>query len=82
MSNAMKSVAIACITFYQAILSPDTGLVRWSGFTRGETCPFYPSCSEYAKEAIGRYGALRGGMKGMRRILRCHPWQKGGVDKP
>lgn len=44
-------------------------------------CKFVPTCSEYMVEAIEKYGVVRGGWMGMRRILRCHPWSAGGVDK-
>lgn len=44
------------------------------------SCRFYPSCSEYAEEALSRHGALRGGWLTARRICRCGPWQTGGYD--
>lgn len=44
------------------------------------SCVFYPTCSEYTKQAIGKYGGLRGIFLGFRRILRCHPWQKNHLD--
>jgi len=44
------------------------------------SCRFYPSCSEYAYQAIEKHGALRGGWLGVRRISRCHPWNPGGYD--
>lgn len=43
-------------------------------------CRFSPTCSQYAIEAISRYGALRGGLKAVRRIVRCNPLSKGGYD--
>lgn len=44
------------------------------------SCRFYPSCSEYTYQAIEKYGAMRGGWMGVRRISRCHPWHPGGFD--
>jgi len=46
----------------------------------GRNCRFYPSCSCYAHTAIERYGAARGGWLGLRRLLRCHPFNAGGYD--
>lgn len=43
-------------------------------------CRFVPSCSEYAAQAIERYGAARGSALAAKRLLRCHPWQPGGAD--
>jgi putative membrane protein insertion efficiency factor len=44
------------------------------------TCRYLPTCSEYAMEAVDGYGALRGGLMVIRRVLRCHPFAKGGYD--
>lgn len=44
-------------------------------------CRFYPTCSDYTYQAIEKYGILKGGFMGMHRILRCNPWNKGGIDK-
>jgi uncharacterized protein len=66
----MRALLIALIRVYQLGISP----------LLGPHCRFYPSCSQYAREAIERHGALRGGWLALRRILRCHPWQPGGVD--
>lgn len=46
----------------------------------GQNCRFYPSCSNYALEALRRHGAARGGWLAARRLCRCHPWNAGGVD--
>jgi len=46
----------------------------------GNHCRFYPSCSQYALEAIDKHGAGKGSWLALRRILRCHPWHAGGVD--
>ena len=43
-------------------------------------CRYVPTCSEYAMEAVERYGAIRGGLKAMVRLIRCHPFVKGGYD--
>ena len=46
----------------------------------GQTCRFYPSCSAYGVEAVRRHGAVRGAWLTARRLVRCHPWNPGGVD--
>ena len=46
------------------------------------TCIYYPSCSEYFIQAVRKYGPIRGGAKGVRRICRCHPFNEGGFDPP
>lgn len=66
----MRALLIALIRIYQLFVSP----------LLGNHCRFYPSCSQYAREAIKQYGVLRGGWLAIRRLLRCHPWHPGGVD--
>jgi hypothetical protein len=73
----MKRILIKFITFYQKTVSPDHGIFR---HPVGH-CRFYPSCSEYSKQAIGKYGAVKGIFLATKRILRCNPWSKGGVDE-
>ena len=46
----------------------------------GQRCRFFPSCSEYAADAIGAYGVLRGSAMGAMRLAKCHPWHAGGYD--
>ena len=58
------------IRVYQLAISP----------MLGPRCRFYPSCSCYAHTAVERYGVLRGGWLGLRRLLRCHPFREGGYD--
>jgi len=78
----MKKFFVAGITLYQRVLSPDKGVIQKLGITLSYTCPYYPTCSEYTKEAIMRYGVYKGILKAFQRIISCHPWQKGGVDLP
>lgn len=73
----MGKFIIFLITLYQKTLSPDTGVFA---LKKGTTCVFYPTCSEYTKQAVSKYGAFKGLFMGFRRILRCHPWQKEHLD--
>lgn len=73
----MKSIVVKIISLYQKYISPDTGIFT---LKRGLTCVFYPSCSEYTKQAVIKYGVIIGLYKGFFRILRCHPWQKNHID--
>ena len=67
----MKRILIGMIRFYRKYLS---GLKRYS------TCKYYPTCSQYSLEAIEKYGAFKGGLLAVWRILRCNPFSKGGYD--
>ena len=66
----MKKPMIAAIRFYQRHISP--GLPP--------RCRYIPTCSEYALEAVEKYGAVKGGWMAAKRIARCHPFHKGGYD--
>ena len=68
----MKTVFLACIRFYQRYISP----------AFPPRCRFRPTCSQYALEAITKYGALKGGWLALRRLLRCHPFHKGDYFDP
>lgn len=67
------------ICFYQRYLSFDTGILKFL-FLTDKACRFTPRCSEYMYQAIERYGIIHGLSLGIRRILGCHPWSKGGYD--
>ena len=68
--QAPKWVLIFLVRAYQTVISPMSG----------PSCRFYPSCSEYAIRALRRHGIFRGGWYAVWRILRCNPWNFGGVD--
>ena len=65
-----KQVLLWLIRFYRANLSP----------LHPACCRFTPTCSQYAMEAVEKYGAAKGGYLALRRILRCHPFHEGGYD--
>lgn len=73
-----KSIVLGLIRVYQKTLSFDHGIIGKVSGVR--FCRFYPTCSEYSYQAIAKYGIIKGGMKGVRRITRCHPWNSGGYD--
>lgn len=66
----MRAIFIALIRVYQRVISP----------VLGPRCRFYPTCSEYARQAIETHGPWRGSWLSLRRIGRCHPFHPGGVD--
>jgi putative membrane protein insertion efficiency factor len=67
----MKSIALVFLRFYKLVLSPYLPMA---------VCRYTPTCSEYAREAVHRYGALRGSVMAVRRLGRCHPFHAGGYD--
>jgi len=66
----MKTATLAILQFYKGWISPSLP----------PSCRYVPTCSEYAMEAVERYGLLRGGAMAVWRLLRCHPFVKGGYD--
>jgi hypothetical protein len=66
----MKRLLLAALSAYRYLFRP----------LLGANCRFYPSCSDYAREAIERHGALGGTWLALRRVARCHPWHPGGYD--
>lgn len=75
----MNNVLLTIIRLYQKIFSPDQGYFRYI-FPFGRTCRFTPTCSEYMYQAVELHGIITGLHLGLKRILRCHPWNPGGMD--
>ena len=74
----IKKIILKLIKLYQIILSPDHS---WRKFYHGAGfCRFRPTCSEYAYQAIEKYGVFKGVLKAVWRIMRCNPWSQGGYD--
>ena len=70
--NSMKTVFLWLIRFYQKYISP----------CKQPCCRFVPTCSQYAYEAITKYGAIKGGVLALWRLLRCNPFNKGNIFDP
>jgi len=68
----VRKILKIAIRGYQLMLSP----------LLGNCCRFYPSCSNYALEALEKHGSFKGTFLILKRLLKCHPWHKGGVDFP
>ena len=68
----MKTVLLALVRFYQRHLSP----------LFPARCRYIPTCSEYARQALEKYGAAKGGFLALKRFLRCHPFHKGDLYDP
>lgn len=66
----MKTLVMVLIRLYQRLISP----------LLGPNCRFQPTCSQYAYDAVDRYGPAKGLYLAVRRLLRCHPWSPGGYD--
>lgn len=69
----MKKIILWIIYYYKKHISSYLS-------KNGINCKFYPTCSDYAIEAINKYGVIKGGTKSIIRILRCNPFSKGGYD--
>lgn len=69
----MRKLIISLINLYQKGISPMIS-------SKNIHCKFYPTCSEYTKQAVEKYGVTKGGAKGIIRILKCNPFSKGGYD--
>ncbi|MBZ9578150.1 membrane protein insertion efficiency factor YidD [Patescibacteria group bacterium] len=72
MKKILKNTVLKIIRFYQVFISPSLG----------NNCRFSPNCSQYCYLVIEKYGVGRGLWRGLKRILRCHPWNEGGEDLP
>ena len=77
MNNILKKIwlfprklLVKMIRFYQLAISPRIG----------RHCKYYPTCSEYTRQAVDKYGIIKGSLLGIIRILKCNPFSKGGVD--
>jgi len=68
----IKKFTLKTIKIYQKFISPNLG----------QNCRFYPSCSEYSYLAIEKYGITKGFLLGLKRIFKCYPWHRGGIDLP
>ena len=68
----MKKLLCGIIKIYQKFISPMFGFI-------GVHCKFYPTCSEYMKQAINKYGTVKGLFLGIKRILKCNPFSKGRI---
>lgn len=75
----MKIVILKFIRFYQKTRFFHGAIARQL-FLTDQACRFTPTCSEYTYEAVKKYGGAKGLYTGLKRIIRCHPWTKGGYD--
>ena len=75
----IQVIVIKILVWYQKVCSPDTGILRFF-YKSKNVCVFFPTCSEYTILAVKKYGVLKGLYLGLKRILRCYPWQKKHID--
>lgn len=75
----MKRFILSAIKFYQRFSFFHLSIFRVL-FMTDKICRFVPSCSEYTYQAVEKYGIFKGLFLGLKRIVRCHPWNKGGFD--
>jgi uncharacterized protein len=66
----MRKLIVAILRFYKRMVSP----------LLPSACRYYPSCSDYMRQAVEKHGVARGGWMGVKRLLRCHPFHAGGLD--
>jgi len=78
-SQMSRDFVVSLINIYQKTLSFDHSPLGKLLFPHGY-CRFYPTCSEYAKQAVLKYGVIKGGLKAIWRVFRCNPFSKGGHD--
>ena len=71
-TTALQRVALALLRGYKRFISP----------LLPPACRFQPTCSEYFIESVRKHGVVRGSLRGLWRICRCHPWSRGGYDPP
>ena len=69
-NKIFTNISISTINLYKYLISP----------LLGNNCRYLPTCSEYTKESIIKYGVIKGFWLGLKRIAKCHPWGKGGYD--
>jgi len=74
----MKQIILFAIRLYQKTISLDYGWFKFL-YPYGY-CRFYPTCSEYAYQAVDKKGIVKGVVLAIRRVSRCHPWNAGGID--
>lgn len=79
MSDYIKIFLIYLIRIYQKTFSFDHGIFK--RFYPNGYCRFYPTCSEYAIQAINKNGIIKGGFQALWRVMRCNPFNKGGIDE-